>query len=153
MTNKFYQTLKETLSSIRHVKKESALVLLASSIGLLQGCTVKVGSQYNYNGRVGQDSVKFEKAIGYFHDNWNYLTIYNKNGSSIKLKDHLRNDLKFERIIITKKDGSRKLYCINDKKVEKYVVEGWQAKADSVLPKILKIKRQSQIKEGLKYLK
>jgi len=159
MVNRFYQTLKETWNVVKAHKKESALIALTIGLGL-QRCG---RTEYEYCGMVEQDSVKFETMKEKFWNNpirLNYLTFYNLDGSSILMSDKFWNDLKFEYVTITEKDSSQKYYGSCNKKVGKYVVGLWQAKADSVLPEILKIKeeqkeqeRQEKIKYGLRYLK
>jgi len=153
MKNKFYNKVKQVTKDIIGT---SALVLLVGTAIGLQKCAK---TEYEYCGMVGQDSVEFKTNYAPFSLSSNYLTFYNED-NKVKLSDGLGNNLKFEYVSITKKDGSQKTYNSSDKEVGKYVVGPWQAKADSVLPKILKIKeqekeqeRQAQIKEGLKYLK
>jgi len=165
MTNRFYQALKETWDVVKKHKKESVLIAL-TSIGMgLQKCADR--TPYEYCGMVGQDSVEFRTAKkgGSVFDRDNCLTFYNKGGE-VELWDEVYNNLKFENVRILSKGLYEGSYEKRDKEVGKYVVGPWQAKADSVLPKILEIKeqkreqeiqekeqeRQVKIKEGLKYL-
>ena len=159
MVNRFYQTLKETWNVVKAHKKESALIALTIGLGL-QRCG---RTEYEYCGMVEQDSVKFETKFLMR----NYLIFYNQNGKITLMDDEGYNKLEFKKVKILNEEGSEENYANLDGEVGKYVVEAWQAKADSVLPEILKIKakkaeqereqeeqeRQEKIKYGLSYLK
>ena len=104
----------------------------------LNGCS-RDYSQYEYNGRIGNEFVKFESKddLGLFCDNT--LTVSKADGKIVIYEDYMFGDLKLEELQII--DGGRKIIYTNNFFGIKKINEA-QKQFDNYLESILKIKKE-----------
>ena len=110
----------------------------------LTGCS-RDYLQYEYNGQIGEELVKFESKddLGLFCENT--LTVVKADGKVITYMDYIFGDLKLEELQII--DNGRKIiYTDNFSGIKK--INEAQKEFDNYLGSILKIKKE----EGLDFL-
>ena len=104
----------------------------------LSGCS-RDYSQYEYNGQIGEERVKFESKddLGLFCDNT--LTVVKADGKIVIYEDYMFGDLKLEELQTI--DGGRKIIYIDNFLGMKKINEA-QKQFDNYLESILKIKKR-----------
>ena len=128
--------IRETLTSI----------VLAGALALgTAGCGNH--SEYVYDGKIGEDQVKFTEKIHVFTHNHNILTVTKSDGRVIRYLDLLENDLKLEYVEITTKEKTI-VYTAYDK-VGKPILEEAQKQFDAYTQLIIKTRTD----QGLENLK
>lgn len=137
------------------IKKSLTSIVLAGALAL---STVACGridhSQYKYDGKIGEDQVRFTEIYQLFAEDDNILTVTKSDGRKITYIDSLKEDLKLEGVIIIK-NGQITTYTADDE-VGKPVLEEAQKQFDAYMQKIEKAKTQEKnerINQGLKNLK
>ena len=104
----------------------------------LNGCS-RDYSQYEYNGRIGNEFVKFESKddLKLFCDNT--LTVVKADGKIVIYEDYMFGDLKLEELQIIDK-GRKIIYTDNFSGIKK--INEAQKQFDNYLESILKIKKR-----------
>lgn len=111
-------------------------IVLASALALnATGCSVDY-SQYRYDGKIGEDKVKFteDRNLIFKFRNGNTLNVTKPDGRVITYIDWLGNDLKLEYVEI-KKNGITTQYASGDE-VGKIVLEKAQKQFDNYMQQI-----------------
>ena len=105
----------------------------------LSGCS-RDYSQYEYNGQIGEERVKFESKddLGLFCDNT--LTVVKTDGKTVIYEDYMFGDLKLDELQIIEK-GKRIVYTDNFSGMKK--INEAQEQFDNYLESILKIKKKN----------
>ena len=118
-------------------------IVLALALGSTS-CRVN-HSQYRYDGKIGEDKVKFteDRDLIFKLRNGNVLSVTKPDGRAITYMDYQGNDLKLEYIEITK-NGQETRYTPNNE-VGKPILEKAQKQFDDYLQEI----KISKINQGL----
>lgn len=134
------------------MKKGLTTIALLGTLALASaGC--KTHPEYNFNGKIENESVEFESSSSIFHPyggdyiSYNHLTVKKSDGTIIKYLDDYNSDLILEEVDITK-NGKTTEYFSRDK-FQKPVVDSAQVQFKDYLKKIGETKTQ----QGLKDLK
>ncbi len=131
------------------MKKGLAKIVLLGTLALASaGCSTR-NSEYNFNGKIGKDSVSFEGSVDVFRSSiyQNNLTVTKPDGTVIKYRDFIGDDLKLEEVDITK-NGKTTEYFSSDK-FQKPIVDSAQVQFNDYLKKI----GETKTKQGLEDLK
>lgn len=107
------------------------------SLGLLGSCSDY--SKYNFDGRIGEDRVKFESVNDYGIFLENDLTVGDKDGKVTKYLDNFGEDLILDEVQVVKNGETTHYFdsFLNRKKMDKF-----QEEFDNYLKEILKAKSE-----------
>jgi len=128
------------------IRKTLTSIVLAGALALgTAGCS-RDHSQYKYDGKIGEDQVKFtEKGYGLFPDD-NILTVKKLDGRIIQYVDR-SDDLKLGYVEITANSQTMR-YTANDE-VGKAILEEAQEQFDTYMNQI----KETRTNQGLENLK
>jgi len=132
------------------------LIVLAGMLAFgSAGCSLSTSSRilrvdhskYKYDGKIGEDQVKFTETLEFNAEDDNMLTVTKPDGRVITYVDRLGDDLKLEYVDITK-DNQTVRYT-PDNEIGKPILEEAQKQFDAYMKKVKEIK----IKQGIENLK
>lgn len=128
------------------LRKTLAGIVMVGALALGAGCS-KDYSAYNYDGKIGEEQVKFkQKHYNFSPPSDNILTVTKPDGTIVTYADREKDDLKLEYVVIIKGGVTTKYWR---DEVGKPVLAEAQRQFDDYLQKI----KESKIKKGLVDLK